>query len=133
MQKLFYENNPLGLYHKFFMIVIISVTWKASVFVKASIKGLTVINALAYYTTEFITAGLTMTNALTHNTTEFITAGLTMTNALAYYTTKFISPAKKFMSNYSSNKTKLNFNLQRWFSGSILAAYSQRQGFECSH
>ncbi len=68
MQKQFYENNPLGLYHKFFMIVIISVTWKASVFVKVSIKGLTVINALAYYTTEFITARLTVTNAVVHYT-----------------------------------------------------------------
>jgi hypothetical protein len=96
------------------MIVIISVTWKASVFVKVSIKGLTVINALAYYTTEFIKTGLTMTNAL------------------AYYTTKFIIPAK-FMYKYSSNKTNLNFNLQRWFSGSILAACSQRQGFESNH
>ncbi len=45
-------------------------------FVKASIKGLTVINALAYYTTEFITAGLTMTKELAYYSTEFITAGL---------------------------------------------------------
>jgi hypothetical protein len=45
-----------GLYHKTFTAVINSVTWKASVFVKASKKWLTIVKALYYFTTGLITA-----------------------------------------------------------------------------
>jgi hypothetical protein len=41
---------------KLFKAVVNSVTWKASVFVKASKKCLTIAKALAYCTTEFIMA-----------------------------------------------------------------------------
>ncbi len=53
---MFYGTCPRGLFHKNIRAVINSSTKKAGVFVKASQKCLTITKALAYYTTEFITA-----------------------------------------------------------------------------